>query len=317
MVEKKFLTQRANPSNRFLTEDALQGMFQKIGLTLPVNSVSVYQQAFVHRSYLQNSTHEQMSKQCTVSFQEKCNETYEYLGDTVLNSIVGSFLYQTYPDENEGFLTKARTKMVRGTTLGKLALKLGFGDWLILSRHVDLEGGRTNLRILEDVFEAFIAAIYLDNGANTVDANWSNTMATYNAMKANGESTIPVDFVERMVQMWSNANGYLMCQLFVHAVYQTYIDINALVSFDDNYKEQLQTHYQRVNDMFPKWELLKEDGKTNCKTYTIGIRDRCGFIIGKATERKKTEAEQKASFHALVYMGILDGSHSEATFFRT
>ena len=322
-MERKFLTQRYNSNNRYLTEADVNRIMHDLDIPLPVNKVAVYQQAFVHRSYLRNSSHEHVPSG-SVPFQDQCNETYEYLGDTILNSIVGSYLYERYRGENEGFLTKARTKMVRGTTLGELALRLGFGDLLILSKHVENEGGRTNLRILEDTFEAFIAAIYLDNGSEPIDNGYFGAVKTIQAIGTEAETIGDADARDMLttllgavrVLLASRSNGYLYAQKFARAVYTKYVDIDKLAAFDDNYKEQLQTYYQKKNDMFPKWELLNESGRTSNRTYTVCIRDRCGFVLGQATEKKKAEAEQRASRSALIYLGVIDDSHCATSFFR-
>ena len=325
-MERKFLTQRYNSNNRFLTEDDVNRVMRSLDIPLPVNDVAVYQQAFVHRSYLRNSSHEHVPSG-SVPFQEQCNETYEYLGDTILNSIVGSYLYERYRGENEGFLTKARTKMVRGTTLGELARRLGFGDLLVLSKHVENEGGRTNLRILEDTFEAFIAAIYLDNGSEPIENAYFGAASTVQAVEAavaagkgdagsDGQALLATLLDAVRALLASRSNGYLYAQKFTRAVYTRYVDIDKLAAFDDNYKEQLQTYYQKKNDMFPKWELLNENGRTGNRLYTVCVRDRCGFVIGKATEKKKVEAEQSASRSALIYFGVIDDSHCATSFFR-
>ena len=86
------------------------------------------------------------------------------MGDSVLGFVVTKFLFDKYEKEQEGFLTKIRTKMVRGTTLAALARVLGFDKWILMDEKGERNGWNTNPKILEDVFEAFIGAIYLDLG---------------------------------------------------------------------------------------------------------------------------------------------------------
>ena len=164
------MMKRQNRCNKLPTVDDIESMMRSNGLHLRVNDITVYHTAFIHRSYLKNNS-EEHDPLC-VPLQDVCNETYEFLGDTILNSIIGTYLYDRYRDQNEGFLTKTRTKLVRGSTLGELAKRLGLNKWIVISQHVEEEGGRNNLRILEDLFESFIAAIYLDNGSQPLDNGW-------------------------------------------------------------------------------------------------------------------------------------------------
>ena len=88
------------------------------------------------------------------------NERLEFLGDAILGSVIGEYLYVHYPKQKEGFLTKMRSKMVNGEMLGELALNIGLDK--ILQNNVI---NQLSLRhISGDAFEALIGAIYLDKG---------------------------------------------------------------------------------------------------------------------------------------------------------
>jgi ribonuclease-3 len=86
------------------------------------------------------------------------------MGDSVLGFIITKHLFDRYEVEQEGFLTKARTKMVRGATLCAIAERLGLGKHILMDEKGIRNGWNTNPKILEDVFEALIGAIYLDLG---------------------------------------------------------------------------------------------------------------------------------------------------------
>jgi ribonuclease-3 len=93
------------------------------------------------------------------------NERLEYLGDSILNSIVGSFLYSTYPGKDEGFLTRLRTKIVRDTHCVKFSKLIGIGPFVLAGSIVKRDqNGDVNDKLLEDAFEAFLGAIFLDLG---------------------------------------------------------------------------------------------------------------------------------------------------------
>lgn len=329
-MTSKYLQKRQNPANKLITAEALEKIMSDNGLGIKVNDITVYQQAFIHRSYLKTANRERPDPKC-VPLQETCNETYEFLGDTILSSVIGTYLYDRYyTQENEGFMTKTRTKMVRGTTLGQLAKQLGFGEWIVISQHVEDEDGRNNIRILEDLFEAFIAAIYLDNGSEGISTQWFSQQDKYITLKKeleDMEKNLNSDDIVRYVTLNQNfrnlinnlftsrTNGYLFAQLFIRNTYERYIDIVKLIQYDDNYKDQLQTFFQKKYDMFPKWNVLKEQGKTNQRWYQVGVRDRCGYLVGTGEAPKKTEAEQLASRNALIHYGVIPENHG-ANFFK-
>lgn len=329
MSDKKYLVRRENSVNRLPTVKAIETIMKNNGLDLKVNDINVYKTAFVHRSYLKTHHHEIHDPNC-VPLQDVCNETYEFLGDTILNSVIGTYLYDRYGGyQNEGFLTKTRTKMVRGSTLGELAKRLGLHNWIIISQHVESEGGRNNLRILEDLFEAFIAAIYIDNGCELLSNNWFLVQDSLNKTKKkihdltktnSSDASLLVAYrnqaslYEKMHA--ARSNGLLLCQKFIITTYELHIDIVKLIAHDDNYKDQLQHYFQRQSDTFPIWELLKEEGKTNNRWHTVGVKDRFGYLIATGRARKKTEAEQLASRNVLIKMGVIDKNHG-IDFFRT
>lgn len=92
------------------------------------------------------------------------NERLEFLGDAVLDLIVGEFLYNKLPKSNEGELSKIRASLVNESAFASLALKLNIDKVIILSNAEEKNSGRTKPSILSDAFEAIIGAIYLDVG---------------------------------------------------------------------------------------------------------------------------------------------------------
>jgi ribonuclease-3 len=118
-----------------------------------VKNTDYYLRAFTHKSALKRYENLKSSY-----------ETLEFMGDSVLGFVVTKWLFDRHEKEQEGFLTKARTKMVRGTTLSEIAKQLGFEKWILMDEKGIRNGWNTNPKILEDVFEAFVGAIYLDLG---------------------------------------------------------------------------------------------------------------------------------------------------------
>ena len=95
------------------------------------------------------------------------NQRLEFLGDSVLQLVLTSELYEKFPAMGEGPLTKARAQMVNRRTLANRGSRLGLGDHLILGRGEDSSGGRERPSALADTFEALLGAIFLDGGFDT------------------------------------------------------------------------------------------------------------------------------------------------------
>ena len=95
------------------------------------------------------------------------------MGDAILGSVVSAYLYKRFYEiynQNEGFLTKLKIRIICGENLSKLSKHLSFSEYIILSKHVDGNcSGKENSNILEDVFEAFIGALYLDHGYSVAE----------------------------------------------------------------------------------------------------------------------------------------------------
>lgn len=117
-----------------------------------VKDLSLYLRAFTHKSALKKYN-------LSESF-----ETLEFMGDSVLGFIVTKMLFDKFEEHQEGFLTKARTKLVRGNTLAHIARHLNLGKWILMDDKGTRNGWNHNEKILEDVFEALVGAIYMDLG---------------------------------------------------------------------------------------------------------------------------------------------------------
>ena len=119
---------------------------------IKVDNLALYQKAFTHKSAMKKYT-------LTESF-----ETLEFIGDSVLGFVITKYLFDTYKDADEGFLTKARTKLVRGETLAKIATYIKLDSWILMDDKGMRNGWNRNPKVLEDVFEALIGAMYMDIG---------------------------------------------------------------------------------------------------------------------------------------------------------
>ena len=117
-----------------------------------IKKIELYQRAFTHKSAMKKFN-------LVETF-----ETLEFMGDSVLGFVITKWLFDKYEDRQEGFLTKARTKMVRSETLAAISLRLGLHQYVLMDEKAMKNGWTKNQNVLEDLFEALVGAIYLDLG---------------------------------------------------------------------------------------------------------------------------------------------------------
>ncbi|MBQ9266623.1 MAG: ribonuclease III [Bacilli bacterium] len=133
----------------------LDSFFKKYNIK-PKN-VELYEMAFTHSSYnwdAKTSHHDY--------------ERLEFVGDSVVGFVVGTKLFRTHKDMREGDLTKSRSFLVQTDYLAKLALREGFDQYILTGKSMTQQELSNHKSILEDVFEAVMGAIYLDQGIEFV-----------------------------------------------------------------------------------------------------------------------------------------------------
>jgi len=139
-------------------EKKMKELQDKLGIQF--TNEKLLKQAFTHSSYVnehRRKPHED-------------NERLEFLGDAVLELTVSKFLFNKFPMMSEGELTKLRAAIVCEPSLVSFANELSFGIYVLLGKGEEMTGGRTRPALLADVFEAFIGALYLDQGLDSVVA---------------------------------------------------------------------------------------------------------------------------------------------------
>ena len=201
-----------NTLNILIQSNDVLSFLTSYGIKKTSKDFDIYKKAFVHKSYCTRKnesaiTGNTLCPEGVIPLQEDSNERLEFLGDSILNVSVASYLFERFPDENEGFLTKMRTKLVNGKMLAKLCKYVGLEKFILLSRQIEENEGRHNCNILEDAFEAFIGAIFLDLGFHMA-AEWIvNVIETH------------IDFADLIIQnnnykdqffkLFQQINGYL------------------------------------------------------------------------------------------------------------
>lgn len=125
------------------------------------NDKLILKTALTHSSYANEQRSHGKKAKC------EYNERLEFLGDSVLSLITSEYIYDKYKDSPEGYLTKVRAAVVCSKSLALFAEKINLGAFLLLGKGEE-ETGRTNPKILENAFEALLAAIYLDSNSSKV-----------------------------------------------------------------------------------------------------------------------------------------------------
>jgi dsRNA-specific ribonuclease len=162
-----------NPNNKLIKDVDLKEMMNNYDIKLDIINIELYRKALTHKSYIKkefynkNFAELEKAKQemgNVLELREESNERLEFLGDTVIKSVIAEYLFERYPLEDEGFMTRLKTKIENRESLARFARIIGLDEFIIISsQNEDSNIGRTNDKILEDAIESFIAAIYLDN----------------------------------------------------------------------------------------------------------------------------------------------------------
>lgn len=148
--------------------------------------------AITHPSYINEHPEEKICD----------NQRLEFLGDATLDFTIGAWVFHTYPDFDEGRMTRLRAALVRTETLAQFAKEVGIGEALRLGRGEEEAGGRERNANLCDAFEAVVGALYLDGGLEAVEAFVEPLIGP--AAKATLASNADQDAKSRL-QEWSQA----------------------------------------------------------------------------------------------------------------
>lgn len=279
-----------NPSNVLLQSEDLRKFFDENGLEgVQFHNLNLYRNAFVHRSYctMKNHDFDSGNQRCPVDclpLQEMSYERLEFLGDAILGMVVAHYLMVRYPDQDEGFLSRLRTKIVNGKMLGHLASLVGFPKYVIMSKQIEESLGRQNYKTMEDVFEAFIGAVYMDFQNDEDDA------------------VLPSKLKDLCTAPFMGA-GYYVAQAWIISILEKHIDFSDLIQAKTNYKDMLVRFMQQRNSDSPRFFEVSVVMQKGQKVFTYCVKDKAGAILGTATGASKKDAENNAAKAALDYFG--------------
>jgi ribonuclease-3 len=221
-------------------------------------NLEFYRRSLVHKSLQKSVRHAQYNKREVQSYMIESNERIEFLGDAVLNLVAANVLYDKYPDKDEGFMTRMRTKIVRDKQCARFAKVLGLQNHILTGNKVvrvkDSDGKITNGKLLEDAFESFIGAIYKDLGFNSAES-----------------------FIVRLIN--------------------NHVDFSSLL-IDDNYKDILMRYSQAFDYELPVYETVSVDGPPHSRKFVISvslyrkgtdISTKREFGLGEGSSKKASE----------------------------
>ena len=311
-----------NPANNEITLNEIQSILKTYGVNYNVDNIVLYQRAFVHKSYTKRPTLENEESDITVvskpsdclPLKTKSNERLEFVGDGVLELITKYYLYKRFPKADEGFMTEKKIALVKNEHIGKLAYEMKLHKWFILSKHAEEKNTRINFKKLGCLFEAFLAALFLDVNKTPIkdEDGWFQNV-------------------------FSTGPGFQMAQIFIESIYEKHVDWMKLINTDDNYKNQFQVIVQKEFKITPEYVELRHDlevgyemGVYIClgqEIYEVKVKDAIPYgvfgsfikiheefanknkvfiFLGKGIHKIKKKAEQFACEEALKIIKSID-----------
>lgn len=222
-MENKFRANPYNFNNKLIELSDIINIMNKLNINdFNTGNIDIYQKSFIHKSYCKLSDYSEYvnpGNGC-MDLHDESYEIMEFLGDSILGSIVSSYIYKRFHEiygQDEGFLTKLKIRLVCGENLASVSKDIGFSQYIIISKHIEENcSGRQNQNILEDVLEAFIGALYLDKGYQQTE-----------------------EFVINLIEM--------------------YCDFTEIILKDNNYKDQISRYFQQTFSIYPKYKTEKYD----------------------------------------------------------
>jgi ribonuclease-3 len=163
-----------NEKNIYITKKYVELVLSKYSLNHKVKDLELFQTAVTHISYLNITKLTEKTVKLlkdvppienpddAIPLAMDKEHTYgrlEYLGDAVIHHVIAKYLYERYPTEGEGFLTKLRTNLEKSHALANLSRKIKLIDYAVIARNIELSGGREKDHLAEDIFEAFVGAL--------------------------------------------------------------------------------------------------------------------------------------------------------------
>lgn len=273
-----------NEKNIEITKEFVENVLYRYGIDYNVNNMEYFKLATVHKSYIERS--DDYWKKCrsksmnkdldpikdpnsAIPLKHESNERIEFLGDAIIHSILTDYIYNRY-DQDEGFMTKLRTKIEKGTTLAHFTEVIGLNKYILLSRYIEKNYGRKNNKnILEDAFEAFIGALVKDSNYDICNEFLVNLIED------------EVDFAAIL---------------------------NTDDNYKDQLLKFCHQQVPRWKD--PEYGETDVSGPDHCKVHTTFVRIKkketdVGKVIAFGKGVSKKQGQQEAARQTLIYYGVI------------
>lgn len=255
------MTKTINFRNKIISKDEIKNI-----LNCEIYNVSLYQRAFCTKNYFEENKN--------IIF-NKSNETLEFVGDSLINTIVVDYIEERFPDETEEFLSKLKMNITKTEGLSLIAKHLNFSKYILLSEETEKEKNyyqlncepipaRYNSNFLEDCFEAFIGAFFTDYKTQ------------FNSGKA-----------------------YEFCKNFVIELIEEIFDFSELILRNDNYKTLLQIYFYSKYWNCPEYKDIKmyTDKKTNQTIFVKGVYLSLNFLSNSQINLILEHHSKKGNLH--------------------
>jgi ribonuclease-3 len=279
-----------NERNKPITEEYVNGIFQKFGLNYRVKHLENFQRAMIHSSYLESNItnpktikllkditpiNKNQKKYC-MPLQPYSYERLEFLGDSIIRHALGKYLYMRYQDKDEGFLTTNRSKMENKDALSILAKKLGIQDYAVISRTIEIANGRISyITLTEDIFEAFIGAV-------------NSEMSDDDTVK------------------------------FIWLIIENEGDVEEVVRTHNNYKDQLMQYFHKIDIVKHDLEYIDREispDHTRRRFQTIVKDKQTRQELGIGSGKSKKTAQQRAAKDALIKLNLIGTDVEEVEYY--
>lgn len=226
-----------NINNKLITKKIVTDIiFRYTNKVININNIKKFQKAFIHKSVgFIDPDNSDSDNYCVLNIDFKSlnnNERFETLGDKVIDLITLEYLFDKFPNENEGFLTTVKSRLVKKESLSVLGEKIGFRELMMISSHIERitskTTGRNTPRFLEDIFESFMGVLYKDQNRN-------------------------LD----------------LCRDFLLGVYNKHVDLNHLINTNDNFKTILGEYYHSKGWGHPDYSNNYFKGSVKNREFTV------------------------------------------------